>query len=171
MVLACTESSRYSTFWVMAVGKALRFRNCRHGRCPKRQRELVFKNHMELVNEYMGAFALLPVLGHTVQHGVRDDQQAVQPRPQTVNVEYNHTLVKVYIVLLAEMSKQPVVYSSRERAICLASGSGCSSRVSRRVQRVGTVPESGIPVNHRNTPVDDGFVLGSASCRSARSGT
>lgn len=32
------------------------------------------------------------------------------------------------------------LYSSKDSAICLASGSGCSSRVSRRVQRVGTVP-------------------------------
>lgn len=98
---------------------------------------------MELVNEYMSPLALFPVLGHTVQHGVRNDQQAggLQLGTQAMNVEYHHTFVQVHIALLAENIQEPVVYSSKDNAICFASGSGCSSRVSRRVQRVGTVPE------------------------------
>ena len=35
IVLACTESSTYSTFWVMAVGCAPRFLNCRQAEVKK----------------------------------------------------------------------------------------------------------------------------------------
>ena len=52
----------------------------------------------------MGALALLPVQRHTVEHGVRDNQQAggLELGTEAVNVEYYDTLVEVHIGLLAE---------------------------------------------------------------------
>ena len=37
---------------------------------------LIFKNHMELVNKYMGALATLPVERNTVENRIGDNQQA-----------------------------------------------------------------------------------------------
>ena len=72
------------------------------------RQELVLEHHMELVNKDMGALALLPVEGNTVEDGVCD--HLAEDVQRTGDIELN--------------------------AICFASGSGCSSSISRRVQRV-----------------------------------
>lgn len=91
---------------------------------------------MELVNKDMGALALLPVQRHAVEHGVRDHQQAggLELGIETVNVEHHDTLIEVHIGLLAEDVQR--TGDIELNAICFASGSGCSSSISRRVQRV-----------------------------------
>ena len=63
----------------------------------KRTAILVLKDHMELVNENVGALALSPIQRYPVQNGIGNDQQAggFQLRPQVVNIKYQDTLVQV----------------------------------------------------------------------------
>ena len=119
---------------------------------------------MEFVNEYMGALAFLPVQGHTVQHGVRNDQQSggLQLGTQAVNVKYHHTLVQVNIALLSENIQGAGGVQLQGQ------GNLLGLRLRLLQQGVPQGAEGGdrscigcISVNHRNAPVNNGFVLGS----------
>ena len=124
--------------------------------------KLIFKNHMEFVNEYMGSFSFLPVQGHTVQHSVCNDQQAggLQLRPQAVNVKHHHPLVQVHIALLSENIQRAGGVQLQGQCDLL----GFWFRLLQ--QGVPQSAEGGnrscigcIPVNHRNAPVNNGLVL------------
>ena len=59
---------------------------------------------MELVDKNMSAFALLPVEGDAVQHGIGNDQQSgwLQLCAETVDIEYDYALIEIHIALMAE---------------------------------------------------------------------
>ena len=73
-MLAWTESKRYSTFWVMAVGIGPALSKLPPCGIKENAALLILKHHMELVDEHMGALAPFPVEGDAVQDGIGDDQ-------------------------------------------------------------------------------------------------
>ena len=70
--------------------------------------ELIFKHHMEFVDEYMGPLAFFPVQGHTIQHGVCNDQQpgGLQLRTQAMNVRVHAKSLKKAKAKLKELTSR-----------------------------------------------------------------
>ena len=72
------------------------------------RRKLIFKDHMELINEDVGSLALLPVEGDAVEHGIGDYKQSrrLELCAKAVNVKDHHTLIEVNIAAVTENVKR-----------------------------------------------------------------
>ena len=118
---------------------------------------------MELVNENMGALALCPVLGDTVEHGIRDDLQtgSFQRSIQLVDVKDCDPLGQIHIAFVTEnvlrtageqLQIQGNILSKRFR---LTQQFFTQDRQCGRSAGVLT-----LPVDCGNATVDDGLMLG-----------
>ena len=142
IVEASTESSRYSTFCVMAVGNALRLRKRRHA-LLKNAPEYSFSN--TTWNSSMTMCVRLPARQLSVTRLIMASVMTSSPmvfscRPSSMMSYTSRRLLVSTLVGWANASSVPEVNSSSDSASSRASSSGCASSLSRRWTSVGGSP-------------------------------
>ena len=106
----------------MAVGESVALAELPPGRGEEIAALLIFKYHMEFVDEDMRAPAALPVERDTVEHRVRNDQQScgLELLAEIMDVEYHHALIQIHISGMAENVQRTGRIEALARAQCPA---------------------------------------------------